>query len=86
MNERLEHIKKHIDTCFAHIRPTISLAELYEYKMYITSEELLIPCLRTNISFSLEMLRQRVEALTDLIEAEERRIKAEYMRKDGGRQ
>lgn len=81
MNEELEHMKKHINECFVHIRQIISLRDLYECKTHIMNEELLIPCSRENISFQLEMLRQRVEALTDLIEAEERRMWGEYKRK-----
>ena len=81
MNEELERMKKHINKCFAHIRPTISLRELYEYKTCIMNEEVVIPCLQGDISFQLEMLRQRVEALTNLIEAEERRMWEEYKRK-----
>ena len=81
MNEELERMEKHINECFAHIKPTISLRELYEYKTHIMNEEVVIPCLRGDISFQLEMLRQRVEALTDLIEAEERRMWGEYKRR-----
>lgn len=73
MDEKFERIKKHMWECFVHIRSTISLEELYEYKKYIIDEEVVIPCLRENISFQLEELRQRVEALTDLIEGEEKR-------------
>ena len=75
MDEKLEHIKRHIDECFAHIRQTVSLRDLYECKRYIMGEELLLPFLKTDTSFQLEMLRQRVEALTDLIEAEQKRTK-----------
>ena len=77
MDEDLEHIKNHIDECFAHIASIVSLSELIEYKMYIMGEEAVIPCLRKNISSQLEPLRQRVKALTDLIEAEKKRTERE---------
>lgn len=85
MDEDLEHIKKHIDECFARIKPIISLRELHKYKINITDEEVIIPCLRENISFQLEPLRQRVKALTDLIEAEEKRTERERERIKGGK-
>lgn len=79
MDNHLEHIKKHMNVCVTHLMENISVSELYEYKMYIKGEEALLPFLRTDISFPLEMLRQRVEALTYLMEAEERRLEEEYI-------
>jgi len=83
MDKELESIIKHIDKCFAHIKSGISASELYDYKNYIMGEEILIPCLRESISFQLEPLRQRVKALTDLIEAEDKRIEREKERLKG---
>jgi len=80
MNERqLEYIKKHIDACFAHLRPPISREELSTYKKDIMDEELLIPSLETNIASQLEILLQRVEILMYIIEAEEKRMEEEYL-------
>ena len=80
MDEELEHIKKHIDECYAHIRQIISLRDLYECKRYIMGEEMLIPFLREDLSSQLESIRQRVKALTDLMEAEETRTERERIK------
>ena len=81
MDELLERIKEHIDNCFAHLMENISLSELYDSKTVIMGEEILLPFLKTDIALELEFLRQRVEALTNLLEAEEWRKEKEYIQK-----
>ena len=77
MDKQLERIKEHIDNCFVDIMENISLTELYNFKTHIMGEEILLPFLKTNIALELEMLRQRVEALTNLLESEEWRREKE---------
>ena len=86
MDEHLKRIKEHIDNCFAHLLENISLSELYNYKTHILGEEILLPFLKTNIASELEMLRQRVESLTNLLESEEWRREKEYIQKEGTEQ
>lgn len=81
MNETITYIEKRIDKCFAHLIATISLEELEEFQIYIAEQELLIPLLQADIAGGLELVRQRVESLKNVLEAEEKRINKPIMKK-----
>lgn len=73
MDESLGYIKQRIDKCFADVEHSILLSELAVFKNYIEMEEMLIPLLRVDTSNELEMLRQRVESVTNFLEEEKER-------------
>lgn len=83
MNEKLTDIGRRINKCFMYLKANISLEELSEFEQYIEKEEVLMPLLLTTAyinggSKALELVKQRVALLKNLLEKEEKLIGREH--------
>ena len=80
MNEKLTDVGRRIDKCFIYIKTNISLDELADFGQYIKEQETLMPLLQTTAYNNggyeaLELVKQRIESLKNLLEAEEKLLK-----------